>query len=420
MGPYYEIPTRRKVTLVAALASSCALALVLVALLAYRSVAVKQQVLKAASAEGEVISHQAIAAAASNNVAAADAVLLQLKANPEVESACIYSRDGRVMAKYIRPGFSGDQFPLPELDSQHFENGSFVLFRSIESGADVVGTIYLRTEVKSTLAGLPHRTEIFGSIAGLLLALAIGFGIWLQRLLSMQANESVGIIPLVPEESDAPPQVTEVSRDELRLLSKKVDVISTKLQKIEKQLTKPKEPKPLATKTVAKVEASAPVVPAAQPILTVATLDLNIETKKVLETMREQIQSRNAEVLVQPNLPLVVAERSVIGQILRSLITNALQFCPEGSRPRIRVGGCINGNSVRLWVHDNGVGITPEAQKVLFTSTDRGAGNGLALVKQGVEKMRGQVGFDSATGQGSTFWIELPQTRTEGSQQLAE
>lgn len=77
----------------------------------------------------------------------------------------------------------------------------------------------------------------------------------------------------------------------------------------------------------------------------------------------------------------------------------------------------VAGNRIRLSVADTGPGIPPERQAELFTMFNRlgienhsieGAGIGLAVAKRLVEMMDGAIGLDSALGQGSTFWIELP------------
>jgi signal transduction histidine kinase len=70
---------------------------------------------------------------------------------------------------------------------------------------------------------------------------------------------------------------------------------------------------------------------------------------------------------------------------------------------------------LRFWVRDNGPGLTPEAQSKLFTPFTRlgqvrvqGHGLGLSIVQRIVEKLGGEVGVESAPGQGSTFYFTLP------------
>jgi signal transduction histidine kinase len=76
---------------------------------------------------------------------------------------------------------------------------------------------------------------------------------------------------------------------------------------------------------------------------------------------------------------------------------------------------------VRLWVEDRGIGISPDAHKVVFEIFQRlhteaqyeGSGIGLAIVRKAVERMGGHVGVESTPGQGSRFWLELPQAYNE-------
>ncbi|HXE58691.1 MAG TPA: ATP-binding protein, partial [Gemmatimonadales bacterium] len=72
-----------------------------------------------------------------------------------------------------------------------------------------------------------------------------------------------------------------------------------------------------------------------------------------------------------------------------------------------------------LWVADNGIGIEPRYHERIFGVFERlhggerypGTGVGLAIVKKGVERMRGRLGLESAPGQGSRFWLELATDR---------
>jgi signal transduction histidine kinase len=74
-------------------------------------------------------------------------------------------------------------------------------------------------------------------------------------------------------------------------------------------------------------------------------------------------------------------------------------------------------------VRDRGPGIPPEFRDRIFgrfaqadSSDSRqigGTGLGLSICKVIIEKMRGRVGFDSAPGEGATFYFELPAAQGE-------
>ncbi len=111
-----------------------------------------------------------------------------------------------------------------------------------------------------------------------------------------------------------------------------------------------------------------------------------------------------------------------LGQILLNLTGNALKFTDHGSitvRARVLEDNPDTGDKVllRIEVADTGIGITPEQQQRLFTAFEQadgsmtrkygGTGLGLAITKRLVEMMGGEIGNESAPGQGSTFWFTV-------------
>ena len=121
---------------------------------------------------------------------------------------------------------------------------------------------------------------------------------------------------------------------------------------------------------------------------------------------------------VDPNLPRVRADRTLLRLVLQNLIENGIKFCAESTDPRIHVGCRGQGEDTAFFVADNGVGIAREDRQRVFdlfeklSSDVSGTGIGLANVKRAVEAHGGRVWVESdSEGPGSTFFFTLPDAR---------
>ena len=122
---------------------------------------------------------------------------------------------------------------------------------------------------------------------------------------------------------------------------------------------------------------------------------------------------------VSSGLKNVAADEERLQQVLRNLVTNAIRYTPEGGI--VRLSARARGDVVSLSVQDTGIGIEPEDLKRIFepfyrtdparTRSSGGAGLGLALVRELLERMGGRVAAESTVGRGSTFTLELPAWR---------
>lgn len=151
---------------------------------------------------------------------------------------------------------------------------------------------------------------------------------------------------------------------------------------------------------------------------------VDFELRGVLDNVANLISGKSAskglELLfdVDPALPdNLRGDPLRLGQILVNYANNAVKFTDAGEII-VRVNETsrdAEGILVRFEVQDTGIGLTEEQQSRLFrsfeqadTSTTRkygGTGLGLAISKKLADLMGGEVGVQSAPGEGSTFWF---------------
>jgi len=134
-----------------------------------------------------------------------------------------------------------------------------------------------------------------------------------------------------------------------------------------------------------------------------------------VSTLLADAQQKNAEIQVQEAMPLVFGNETLLTQVVANLLSNAMKFVPPGVAPQIMISSREAAGRVQLLVKDNGIGIATEFRHKIFRIFERlhsvaeypGTGIGLAIVDKAVARMNGIIGFESAPGQGSIFWIEL-------------
>jgi len=119
---------------------------------------------------------------------------------------------------------------------------------------------------------------------------------------------------------------------------------------------------------------------------------------------------------VAPMLPLILADRQRLVQVLLNLIRNAITYTPQGGIVSITVERA-DADYLALVVADTGIGIPNDDLERVFerfyrTDTSRartsgGFGLGLAIVRDLVNAMGGSITVESKVGEGSCFRVLL-------------
>lgn len=135
--------------------------------------------------------------------------------------------------------------------------------------------------------------------------------------------------------------------------------------------------------------------------------------------IRHKLHQQNVELVqkLDPLLPLVSADSTLLEQAFLNLALNAVEAMPKGGRltivSRPTRGSGEKPGHVLVEFKDTGVGISPERREQIFSSLlastkTKGTGLGLAIVSRVVEAHRGKIAVTSRPGRGSTFQVFLP------------
>ncbi len=147
-------------------------------------------------------------------------------------------------------------------------------------------------------------------------------------------------------------------------------------------------------------------------------IDLIQVTRDILETYKQEIKSKHIKIFQnykKVSIP-VFMDPGLVRIIIENLISNAIKYTPDLGRVEITMN--LEGKEVLVKVKDSGIGIPEEQKKFIFTKLFRadnvkkqypnGTGLGLYLVKAVVDKLGGEINFESVEGQGTEFIVNFP------------
>jgi signal transduction histidine kinase len=131
--------------------------------------------------------------------------------------------------------------------------------------------------------------------------------------------------------------------------------------------------------------------------------DLNASSIKLVKSLPERM--------------VITTDKDRLKIILSNLFSNSIKYANSTIEyPRVVASGEINDGFLCLEVADNGIGIDDQDQSKIFdmfyraTEKASGSGLGLFIVKETIEKLKGDIQMSSELGKGTTFNIKIPST----------
>jgi two-component sensor histidine kinase len=204
--------------LIVMLTSTVALILACTAFITYEMIMFRQSMVQGLSVLAEIIGSNSTAALVFDDRITAEEILSALRAEKHVVSACIYNKNGSVFADYVRDPIKVDFPKKIETRRYRFSNNHLILFQPIVLDTEVVGYIYLQTDLKEIVARLKRYASIIASVFLISIFAAFIISSFLQRVISKPIMHLVDIAKTVTMKKDYSIRAVKNSQDELGLL----------------------------------------------------------------------------------------------------------------------------------------------------------------------------------------------------------
>jgi two-component system sensor kinase len=153
--------------------------------------------------------------------------------------------------------------------------------------------------------------------------------------------------------------------------------------------------------------------------MNMSELDMKSLAENVYREFNQDTENRNIKYVVG-DLPRVVADRSLMTQVLTNLVGNAIKFTGKTQNPQIEVGFKEDEDNYIYYVKDNGEGFNMKYYDKLFGLFQRlhsqdefeGTGVGLSIVQRIISRHSGRVWGEGEVGVGATIYFSLPKNQS--------
>jgi signal transduction histidine kinase len=474
------MPIRKKLMTIIFIVSGMAIGFTCITFLIYQVDTYRRNTIEKITIIGKIISANSTAALAFDNHEDAREILSALKAEPHVVEAALYDRQGNLYSRYPS-GDAVTAFPLkPGATGYHFSFSQLDGFQPVEEENRHLGTLYLKYDQGRLYDLLLLFGALAGIVIVVSLLLVYLLSRVLQKSISKPILALAETTRAISDKGDYSRRAVKSGDDELGLLTdgfnhmleqierqnimlnefnqdleEKIRVRTSQLETVNSELESfsysishdLRAPLRSIAGFAGMLEEnfSAKMEPEANRILLVIKTNTEKmghliddllsfsrigrqEIKKTRINTFEMVKQVIAECAPQTNssgiewavgsLPESMGDLNALRQVWINLISNAVKYSRNNSRPHIEIGSYVDPEKDHqvFFVRDNGAGFNEKYKNKLFKVFQRlhradqfeGTGIGLAIVEKVISKHGGYVWAEAAVDNGACFYFSLP------------
>ena len=185
MRAFRDLSLKRKLTTIMMIISVAALLLSCFSFIIYDQVFSRRAMVRELHSLAQIIGSNSTAAITFNDQNSATEILSALRARPNIMAACLYSADGKPFAFYNRSGPGEGSWPeSPQVDGSNFVKDRLELFQGVTLDGQIVGTLFLQSDLEELHTRLLRYSGIVGLILLASSLLTFLLATWLQRVIS--------------------------------------------------------------------------------------------------------------------------------------------------------------------------------------------------------------------------------------------
>jgi signal transduction histidine kinase len=277
-----SVGIRLKLVLIIMITSVTVLLLTGATFVIWEQVAFRQDLVQNLSAQGQMIAESSWSALASEDIKELQSELNILRARPSIVFACIYDKNGRILASYYHGG-TVKSIQIPKLQVQeknyYFGNGFLTLFQPIVLDNEVTGTVCLISDLTQMYAMLKGGIDIIAIVLLVASLVAYFMSARLQKIISGPILSLTEVAKIVSDKNDYSARAIKETNDETGMLIEAFNKMLEQIQQRESELVSSKRQLEMGVKE--------------------RTADLTVTNKKLQQEIieRKRIEARQAELL---------------------------------------------------------------------------------------------------------------------------